>query len=281
MAEFNLFVQNMQAVAVGTVNGLNGYGRAMPRLDLNLNVRLMRQGQRLEIHQLRMELRVGTEVLGIGWLNQLGTIVHAGGVTVKITVPVTRDGVKLADDANRESKISVSFDLRGNGRFQKADEAEWEFVEIQTSSPHHHAVARSDWIEQVLGPLGFGKYVIMELVLPAEDQRDSWNAALQHLATAEARYWSGDDPGVLQACYAAISALDPDPQKILDKMDDPEKRNQVDALLRQAKVYMHAGRHPTKEGVMLGHFNVQRRDADFALAQTKVWLTYISRLISE
>jgi hypothetical protein len=58
-----------------------------------------------------------------------------------------------------------------------------------------------------------------------------------------------------------------------------KKRDHLNIVLKNTKDFMHAGRHVSKQGQRIGEFDVDRRDADFALAQTKIWLVYIARLL--
>jgi hypothetical protein len=141
-------------------------------------------------------------------------------------------------------------------------------------------VARSDWLKNVLEPVGFGNYILMEMPVPAVPDRKRWENALAHLTQAEQQFALGNDPGVFQYCRAMIESLEGYPKQIFAALGDEEKRQKVDALLDQAGKYFHAGRHVSKAGPQEGEFPVDHRDAEFALALAKFFLAYIAKLLT-
>lgn len=52
----------------------------------------------------------------------------------------------------------------------------------------------------------------------------------------------------------------------------------MNEALLAVKTFMHAGRHVSKGGALIGGFAADHRDAAFALGQAKVWLSYVARL---
>lgn len=95
--------------------------------------------------------------------------------------------------------------------------------------------------------------------------RHRWERSLSHLVEAEQRFREGNDPEVLQRCYAAFEALEGAPKQILAALPDPEKRGQLDHALHAAREFMHSGRHVSKAEQLEGLFAVDHRDAAFAL----------------
>jgi hypothetical protein len=68
---------------------------------------------------------------------------------------------------------------------------------------------------------------------------------------------------------------------VLAKLTDEEKRKHLDTLLVAARNYLHAGRHVSKTGTRVGEFDVDHRDAEFALGVTKMAISYVARLLAE
>jgi hypothetical protein len=142
-----------------------------------------------------------------------------------------------------------------------------------------HQIPRTEWVSRVIQPLGVDQFVFLEVAIPPAPERERWQRALAHLAEAEQLFRTGNDPEVLQRCYAAFEALEGAPTEIFEAVDDEEKRKQLNKALRSAKEYMHSGRHVAESGASEGAYSVDHRDASFALGQAKVWLSYISHLL--
>ena len=142
-------------------------------------------------------------------------------------------------------------------------------------------LAHSDWVRKVLRPLGTDDHILFSLQVPARPGDGPSRTALTHLAAADDAYNRGDDATVLQKCYAVFESLRPrSPETLFESVSDPEKRQHLDKLMVENKDFLHAGRHVAKEGSGAGQFDVDHRDSSFALAQTKIWLAYLGRLLA-
>jgi hypothetical protein len=141
------------------------------------------------------------------------------------------------------------------------------------------AIPRPVWVKQVLEPIGTDQYVLLELPIPPMPTGQRWQAAQEHLARAEARFHEGHDADVLRHCHDAFTALSPkDPTKFVPPVGDDVKMDQVNETLHAFRDFLHRGRHPLRTGDDAGRYDVDHRDAAFALAATKIWLTYLARL---
>jgi hypothetical protein len=138
-------------------------------------------------------------------------------------------------------------------------------------------IPRSTWVKEVLEPIGTSRYIWMELLIPTLPTGRKWLKVQEHLEKAEARDHEGADPDVLRHCHDALSALSPrSPKTILPAVADQDKKDKLDRALQDFRAFLQNGRHPQQTG----GYDVDHRDAQFALAMTKVWLTYIARLES-
>jgi hypothetical protein len=165
-------------------------------------------------------------------------------------------------------------------RFQPATPlGEWAYLPIE-AGPLNVPVHRSEWLEKVVHPLGAFDYISIEIPLPKLPNQQEWTNALAHLGKAEEHYQAAHDAECLQSCWAIFDTLQGAPKHVFDKITDPEKRKQADDLLLQWKTYLPSGRHPSTAGPQQGTFAVDRRDSEFALGVSKLFLSYIARLLA-
>jgi hypothetical protein len=155
----------------------------------------------------------------------------------------------------------------------------WETVGTGRNAWVSLQVARSDWYTRVLEPIGIGKFVAFEMPIPSVEAQE-FQQALVHLAEAERQYVTGSDPGVFSSCRAALDALPGAKKRIYDVVDDERKRTEIDDLARQIGEYLHTGRHVAEDGAQKGEFPVDHRDAEFALATTRMLVAYTAKLLS-
>jgi hypothetical protein len=208
-------------------------------------------------------------------------------------VPITHHAISFVHERLRDHEIQFTLQFSGatfarddrpkekwQGGAPGMESGKWFFAPIQEVNLVI-GVARSDWLKNVLEPVGFGNYTLMEMPVPAVPDRKRWENALTHLTHAEQQFALGNDPGVFQDCRAMIESLEGYPKQIFATLGDEEKRKKVDALLEQAGKYFHAGRHVSKAGPQEGEFSVDHRDAEFALALAKFFLAYIAKLVPQ
>jgi hypothetical protein len=265
-------------------------GRVQPRLIFDFQGETKGTHVHAEIHALRVEVSSNGEYLGTGTQRNVVTDVFGYGSQVRIGVPITRAVIEYIDERLRgATDVQLRLEVQAYLRLRTETPAPLGQASPEPSPWHEVTVwpiqaeltvPRSDWIARVVQPLGLDQYVFLEITIPPVPERGRWEQALAHLAEAEQHYREGNDPEVLQRCYAAFEALDGAPKAIFDALPDIDKRDQLNAALRAAKEYMHSGRHVSKAGELEGTYPVDHRDAAFALGQAKLWLSYISRLLA-
>jgi hypothetical protein len=286
-------VTNSQIWAKLTLDSISGTGRVLPRLHFVLRARTSREAIRVWISQLNARLTFDGELLGTGVVGDVGEEVPSlGDKRIHLEVFVDRDAIRFVQDHSRGSNLSFELEFRGalhvrddrpegegplNPELQRG---EWRFVSIKPARLPI-TLARSDWVTNVLEPLGIGEYVSMEIPLPGVPERERWRAALRHVEEAQKHFGMGNDAAVLQSCHAAFESLEGAPKHILDGVTDGKKREVVDELLKQTKSYFNSGRHVSKsDGSQKGSFPVDHRDAEFALYLSRVFLAYIAKLLA-
>ena len=64
----------------------------------------------------------------------------------------------------------------------------------------------------------------------------------------------------------------------MDRIENLRKRSSADKLVKEAGMFLHAGRHVSREGRDAGAFPVDHRDAFLALNLTRLLVTYLARI---
>lgn len=271
------------------VESVQGVGRVLPRLVVQLAARPYAADMLVQLTDLDARLMLGSELLSLGSLEQRDVVLYQQGITVTVASPLSPSAIDFIDSHFRRADISLQIEWRGTMRAQRRDEGSepepaperWPLISVDHGpGAGSLTIARSDWVTKVLQPVGVGEYVLMDVPIPAAPDRDRWNRALHHLAEAERFFHMGDDEQVLQLCYGAFESLADDPTHIFDGVHDERQREKLDSLLRQFKAFLHGGRHVSKEGQFEGAYPVDHRDAEFSLGVSKVFLAYIAKLLA-
>jgi hypothetical protein len=258
-------------------------GHVTPRLQFTLQASTSDPGLVGRLLSLRVDVTFKNELLGSG---QVAPPLHEirsqpGGNLPSLEVPVSPAAVAFLQEQVREDDLGLTLAFTGLFHVTEVPPAPAMVpvgAILPVSGQGSLIVPHSDWVRKILTPLGVGDYVLMQLhVLPPPADGDL-RAALGHLRDAEAFYADGKDEAVLQSCHAAFESVPGWPKAIFDKLRNQQKGELLDKLLKESKGFMNAGRHVVRDGTLAGEFDVDHRDSLFALALTKVWVTYLSRL---
>jgi hypothetical protein len=171
---------------------------------------------------------------------------------------------------------------QGDGRAQGLGEPDvWHVEPIgdQGINELDVQIARSDWYEQIVAPLGVGSYLITPLIVPCGVK--AWQAALAHLDEAGRAVTQANPPAVFGYCRTAIDALPGAKTNIFDAMPEGKKRDAINELTKRIGEYIHSGRHvvPNSGDEQAGEFPVDQRDALFAYNMTRLLLSQIHSLV--
>lgn len=202
------------------------------------------------------------------------------------------DALALVADPPTTGRVHLKLDLHGLLRFRHSRDdistagvppaGEWEIASVQQSTGQSLdlSVARSDWHDQVIEPLGLRRYFTHVLYLPDGAHVASWRGALMRLDDAARALARGDHRQVFSQCRGALDALPGDKTAIFATMPDGARRSAINALTRSVGGYLHSGRHvvPDGGGEMEGDFPVQASDATFAYRLTQLLMSHIARL---
>jgi len=267
----------------------------VPFLRVDISVRAMSPRFRINILQFQARIQVDKVLICVAQPVELGEGIGSGDGSLKLEGPLSRDALRFMESRFRDSRTCTLTIALSSLLWFRDDVAEiqsamftnlvppgqWGVI-YTTQNEMYPQITRDDWLEKVVKVIQPDDYAILEVPIPATPSRGRFQKALTHLATAQERFERGDDPGVLQSCHGAFESLSPGaPKDVLAKLADEEKRKRLDTLLVAAKNYLHAGRHVSKSGTRIGEFDVDHRDAEFALGVTKMAISYVARLLAE
>lgn len=130
-----------------------------------------------------------------------------------------------------------------------------------------------------MSPVRAEDFVYLEVAVPRDRTGGDWRNALTHVTNAEKAFALGDDAAVFRHLRGALDALPGAKQHIFDALPEP-KRERINSLARDVGQFLHLGRHVSDAGKEAGVFPVDHLDAEYALAQMRVLMSYASRLLS-
>jgi hypothetical protein len=272
-----------------TFESVRSEGPVAPRLVLTFDCRPKLPFTHVRLTQLKSDVRFDIQLLGTASLREVVEDVLNYGTRVTLEAPISREALAYVDAHLRARQFDLMLEFRGSLQATTAAPAASGVVDTDDWAEHHVRsgqntvrISRDDWITGVLEPLGAPSHAFLDLPLPQPPDSERWHMALEHLAHAERLYREGNDAEVLQRCYAVFDSLEGAPKNIFDSLGatDPDKREKVDKALIAFRTYLQSGRHVSTSGDSDGQFPVDHRDADFALSQTKLWLTYVARLLA-
>jgi hypothetical protein len=277
-----------------STNPFSATGGPLPQITIPLEVRLAEQGIDIEILRFTFDLKLGNTLVGQG---EIGPITRLSTRDRYFTATATcpRDALPyLFNPSPPEGRLTLGLELGGLVRYRHTysqgdgqgdglgDPDDWHVEAIGEQSAHRLEVqiARSDWYEHVVTPLGIGSYLVTPLYLPFGVA--SWQTSLKHLDEAGRALTAGDPPAVFGYCRAALDALPGAKTKIFDAMPEGKKRDAINELTKQIGIYIHSGRHvePNGGSEQTGDFPVDQRDAVFVYNMTKLLLSQIYSVLT-
>ena len=276
-------------LALLTFEHVQAEGRIAPRLMLFFEARAADAATHLELHRLRVDVRLRNERLGVGELRDVVAQIYGYEGQLVVDLPLTQQALRYLAETDRANQVELFLDITGYARSRAEKQGSrgeienpgaWTEVDLDRAQGTIR-IPLSTWVSSVVEPTGTSRFVFLEVPIPQPPNGGWWEAAYGHLGAAERFYAEGRDAEVLQRCYAAFESVDGAPKGIFDRVADEKKRQRLNDSLREVKAFMHGGRHVAEAGPSDGEFAVDHRDAAFALAQTKVWLSYISRLLAD
>jgi hypothetical protein len=260
MTTETLIVGSRTWVAVD-VRTITARGRVTPRLLLFLELRTLTERVEAELHDVRVQVVCGEEIVGEGRL--IGEAANWHGHQCELQIPVTRRALNLVTERlERHAAIDLTLDRYGllrvrweptpsdNRTGSDPEAGTWTDLHLRGGQHQHHiVVARSDWYSHVVQAVGGDDYVHLEVAVPRGPEQARWHKALDRLADAEKAFALGDDAGVFQHLKGVFEALPGAKQHIFDALPDP-KRSEVDRLAKAFVGYLNHGRHVMDAGTL-------------------------------
>ena len=276
-----------------TYSGVTGEGQVSPRLVVTLLPSvppdpLTPLGREVQIRRLRITVICGTEHIGWGEAGVLATTWSLHNKNqLQVTVPLSLAAIHHVEKTNRGHEVNLTLHLQAAFRYRFGvaygeDPQEWLEDIVHEGMSMAISIPRSTWVHDVLQPIGTDRYIFLEARVPPLPAGGKWDAAQQHLHSAETRNQEGYDPDVLRHAWDSFEALSPGAgNKILGGIINDAKREHFNKVLLAFRGFLQHGRHPRERGEELGLYDVDHRDAAMAIAVTKALLAYIAARESE
>lgn len=265
---------------------IQAIGQVFPRVQFELRLRTPNERVQAEIHQLRLRVKFGTEVLGEGTSG--GEYVDTNDRRMRIEVPISRSALAFVNENLQADRLDLTLSLEGWMRIRCEPPgaagdapAEWTFTSfgVMGVADINLQIARGEWFKRVLEPLGSYQYVLTEMAILKGSARTALQRSLAHIREAERHFAEGNDPAVFQYSRAMIEALPGWPTEIFVSVSDTNKAGRLNELTLAAKRYYDHGRHVAKQGAQEGDFPVNHREALFAINMAKVLLAEIAAVV--
>jgi hypothetical protein len=268
---------------------VRGLGTVVPRLIFDLRLRTPRDKVRARVERLYARLSAGGEYLGSTvWFGADEITQHRSSATIELPLsreawahlsdlPPTGGSMVLQLDLSGQMQVWHDIDQSEEGHFwPRPERQEWTTVAIDAEE-YRIFVPRSEWVSRVVEPIGGTEILVFELENSAVNA-SRLRKAFDHLQRARRHYAEGHDAEAAGACYSALEALPGAPKEVVSSIGDPDKRQNVDALIKAVKAYCHAGRHVSKVDEMAGSFAAEHIDARFAIGLTTVLLAHVGAI---
>ena len=260
-----------------TFEQIRGDGRVIPVIIVVAQMATLVEEVRVIPFHMTAKLQLGNDVIGQGGLRRCGREIRVYPSQVEFELQTTQRAINFVNEQFREDYLNFSliFDLLVQHTNDKTNQNR---IIKTADSGLSFRVSRLDWLKQVLEPIKYADFTLIELPVPQVPNREQWTKALSHIDEAEAQYRTGNDPGVFSRCYAAYEAIKP-VEKHLESVANEDKRNAIKSMFDNMRRFYNKGRHVEKAGAESGEFPVDHRDAEFAIYLIKSSVAYLAKLV--
>ena len=260
-----------------TFERIGGEGRVIPTIVVVAKMGTLVEEVRVIPFHMTAKLQLGNDVLGQGSLRRCGREIDVYPSQVEFELQTSQRAINFVNEQFREPYLNFSliFDSLINYTNTKTNQSR---IVKTADSGLSLRVSKIDWLKQVLEPIKYADFTLIDLPIPEVPNREQWAKALTHIEEAEAQYRTGNDPGVFSRCYAAYEAIKPI-EKHLESVANEDKRKAINSIFDDMRRFFNKGRHVEKTGADSGEFPVDHRDAEFAIYLIKSSTAYLAKLV--
>jgi len=260
-----------------TFERIGGEGRVIPTIVVVAQMGTLVEEVRVIPFHMTAKLQLGNDVLGQGSLRRCGREIDVYPSQVEFELQTTQRAINFINEQFREPYLNFSliFDSLINYTNTKTHQSR---IVKTADCGLSLRVSKIDWLKQVLEPIKYADFTLIDLPIPEVPNREQWAKALTHIEEAEAQYRTGNDPGVFSRCYAAYEAIKP-VEKHLESVANEDKRKAINSIFDDMRRFFNKGRHVEKTGADSGEFPVDHRDAEFAIYLIKSSTAYLAKLV--
>lgn len=256
---------------------IRGDGRVIPSIIVVAQMATLVEEVTVIPFHMTAKLQIENDVIGQGSLRKCGKEVRAYLSQVEFELQTTDGAVNFVNEKFRDDYLNFSliFDLL----VQHTNKSNNQTRILKTAdSGLSFRVSKLDWLKQVLEPIGYADFKLIELPIPEVPNREKWDKALKHIEEAESQFRTGNDPGVFSRCYAAYESVKPIKMH-LESVTNLDKRNAIKSMFDDMQRFLNKGRHVERVGAESGDFPVDHRDAELAIYMIKSSIAYLAKVV--
>lgn len=260
-----------------TFERIGGEGRIFPTIVVVAQIGTLVEEVRVIPFNMTAKLKLGNDIIGQGGLRECGKELKVYPKQAVFELQTTQRAINFVNEQFREDYLDFALYFDSLIHYTN-DKNQSSRIIKPAASGLSFKVSKLDWLKQVLEPIKYADFTLLELPIPEIPNREQWTKALNHIDEAEAQYRTGNDPGVFSRCYAAYEAIKPI-EKHLESVANEDKRNAIKSMFDNMRRFYNKGRHVEKAGAESGEFPVDHRDAEFAIYLIKSSVAYLAKLV--
>lgn len=260
-----------------TFERIGGEGKVIPTIVVVAKIGTLVQEVKVIPFHMQAKLRLGNDVIAQGSLRRCGTQIDVYPSQMEFELQTNLRAINFVNEQFREPYLDFSLTFDSLINYTNVSTNQSRIVKTGDSGLSIK-LSKLDWLKQVLEPIKYADFTLIELPVPEVPNKEQWTKALNHIEEAEAQYRTGNDPGVFSRCYAAYEAIKPI-EKHLESVSNEDKRNAIKKIFDDMRRFFNEGRHVEKNGAESGEFPVDHRDAEFAVYLVKSSVAYLAKLI--
>lgn len=258
-----------------TFERIGGEGTIIPIIIVVAQMETLTEEVIVTPFNMATKLKLGNDIIGQGGLRECGKELKVYPKQVVFELQTTQRAINFVNEQFRQDYLDFALFFDSLLNYSKGQMSR---LIKPAASALSFRVSKLDWLKQVLEPIKYADFTLIELPIPKVPNREQWTKALNHIEEAEAQYQTGNDPGVFSRCYASYEAIKPI-EKHLESVANTDKRNAIKSMLDDMRRFLNKGRHIERAGAESGEFPVDHRDAEFALYLIKSFVAYIAKLV--
>lgn len=154
-------------------NSVHGIGRVNPRLSFIFGCMTLNPDISAQLLSLQLDVMSGNELLATGSLKAAGRALNLLGDTIQVETVLLPNTIAFLEETARDNDLSIGLQFHGqlrvsgdlSGVVQPNAAAEGQILPVASSNGTLN-IPHSDWLKNILEPIGVGRYMSLTLRFP-------------------------------------------------------------------------------------------------------------------